>query len=384
MIKNHIGVYMKKYLILTVTAGEGHNSIAKAIENELGKNPENIIEKVDIFKEFAKPSKVKFINDGYILACKHLPKLYNLFFRMYQKRNPNRRDTAPAQGTVKKETPKLLKLIEEKNPDVIICTHFYPATIITNLRKKYEIKAKVVSILFDYTVHPFFECANGVDFMFTPDSSFNDILIKKGYREEQLKDLGLPVKTEFSEFMDKNEAREKLGFQKDLPLVMIMLGGGGFGGADKMLKKLFKCKHKIQIAVVNGKDSESKEKIDKFLQKTKTEHIIKNYGFIDFVYTLMSASDILVGKSGGVSVNESMNKNLPLALSHNLVAQEYDNMVFLTTHNACINLTKKYTLTKAVDDLCENPNKLEQIKSNIQKIKKPNATRDIVKFCEAL
>ena len=98
----------------------------------------------------------------------------------------------------------------------------------------------------------------------------------------------------------------------------------------------------------------------------------------------MSASDILVGKSGGVSVNESMNKNLPLALSHNLVAQEYDNMVFLTTHNACINLTKKYTLTKAVDDLCENPNKLEQIKSNIQKIKKPNATRDIVKFCEAL
>ena len=78
------------------------------------------------------------------------------------------------------------------------------------MRKKYEIKAKVVSILFDYTVHPFFECANGVDFMFTPDSSFNDILIKKGYREEQLKDLGLPVKTEFSEFMDKNEAREKL------------------------------------------------------------------------------------------------------------------------------------------------------------------------------
>ena len=124
MIKNHVGVYMKKYLILTVTAGEGHNSIAKAIENELSKNPENIIEKVDIFKEFAKPSKVKFINDGYILACKHLPKLYNLFFRMYQKRNPNRRNTAPAQGTVKKETPKLLKLIEEKNPDVISCTHF--------------------------------------------------------------------------------------------------------------------------------------------------------------------------------------------------------------------------------------------------------------------
>ena len=72
--------------------------------------------------------------------------------------------------------------------------------------------------------------------------------------------------------MDKNEAREKLGFQKDLPLVMIMLGGGGFGGADKMLKKLLKCKHKIQIAVVNGKDSESKEKIDKFLQDFVSSH----------------------------------------------------------------------------------------------------------------
>lgn len=375
---------MKKYLILTVTAGEGHNSIAKAIENELAKNENNVIEKVDIFKEFATPAKVKFINDGYILACKHLPKLYNMFFRMYQKRNPARRKTCPAQGTVRKETPRLLKLIEEKQPDVIICTHFYPATIITNLRKKYEINAKVVSILFDYTVHPFFECANGVDYMFTPDNSFNDILIKKGYQKDQLKDLGLPVKTEFSEFMDKNEAREKLGFEKDLPLVMIMLGGGGFGGADKMLKKLLKCKHKIQIAVVNGKDEESKKRIDTYLEKNKTQHIVKNYGFIDFVYTLMSASDVLVGKSGGVSVNESMNKNLPLALSNNLVAQEFDNMLYLTTHSACINLSKKYTLTKAIDDLCENPDKLEALKANIQKIKKPNATRDIVKFCEAL
>lgn len=375
---------MKKYLILTVTAGEGHNSIAKAIEEELSKNKDNVVEKVDIFKEFASPSKVKFINDGYILACKHLPKLYNMFFRLYQNRDPKRRKSSPAQGTVRRETPKLLRLIEEKNPDVIICTHFYPAIIITNLRKKYEIKAKVASILTDYTVHPFFECANGVDYMFTPDNSFHDILIRKGYRQEQLKDFGLPVKTEFSEFMDKFEAREKLGFDKNLPLIMIMLGGGGFGGADKILKNLLKCDHQIQIAVINGKDEESKKRIDVLLEKNKTKHIVKNYGFVDFVYTLMSASDVLVGKSGCISVNESMNKNLPLALSDNLVAQEYDNMVFLTTHNACIKLSKKYTLTKAIDDLCEHPDKLEQLKANIQKIKKPNATRDIAKFCEAL
>jgi processive 1,2-diacylglycerol beta-glucosyltransferase len=377
---------LKKYLVLTVTAGEGHNSIARALSTELSKNPENKILQVDLFKRFASISKVKLIDSGYTMVCKFIPEIYNMVFRSLQKRKPEKRDHSIAQEVVKKETKKLLKHIEDENPDVIICTHFFPAIILTNLRKEKKIdpNIKVVSILFDYTVHPFFECAIGVDYMITPDKTLHPLLIKKGYKSEQLLDYGLPVNTVFSNRIEKSNAREELGLNQDLFTVMIMLGGGGFGGTEKLVKKLLKCKTPIQILVVNGKDKESKKRIDKLISKEGIIHTVHNYGYINFVNKLMNASDLFTGKSGGVSVNESLNANLPMALTERLVAQEYDNMLYLTRNNACIKLTSKYTLLNAVEDLSKNTEILEELRKNIAKIKKPDATERISKFCEHL
>ena len=377
---------MKKYLVLTVTAGEGHNSIAKALSSELSKNPDNKILQVDLFKRFASISKVKLIDSGYTMVCKFIPEIYNMVFRSLQKRKPEKRDSSIAQEVVKKETKKLLKHIEEENPDVVICTHFFPAIILTNLRKEKKIdpNIKVVSILFDYTVHPFFECAIGVDYMITPDKTLHPMLIKKGYKPEQLLDYGLPVNTVFSNNIEKSMVRSELGLKQDIFTVMIMLGGGGFGGTEKLVKKLLKCKTPIQILVVNGKDKENKKRIDKLISKEGIIHTVHNYGYVNFVNKLMNASDLFTGKSGGVSVNESLNSNLPMALTEHLVAQEYDNMLYLNRNNACIKLTNKYNLVDAVEDLSENTERLEELRKNIAKIKKPDATERISKFCEHL
>ena len=377
---------MKKFLILTVTAGEGHNSIAKALSGKLSENPENKILQVDLFKRFASISKVKIIDSGYTMVCKFIPEIYNLVFRALQKQKPEKRDSSIVQAVIKKETKKLLKHIEQEDPDVIICTHFYPAIILTNLRKEKIINPniKIVSILFDYTVHPFFECAIGVDYMITPDKALHPILIQKGYKSEQLLDYGLPVNPEFSKSLEKSTAREELGLDPNMFTVMIMLGGGGFGGTEKLVKKLLKCETPIQILVVNGKDKESKKHIDKLISKEETIHKVHNYGYVNFVSKLMSASDLFTGKSGGVSVNESLNKNLPMALTEKLVAQEYDNMLFLNRNNACIKLTRKYNLLDAVEELSQDKHRLEELRKNIAKIKKPDATERISKFCEHL
>ena len=97
---------MKKYLVLTVTAGEGHNSIAKALSSELSKNPDNKILQVDLFKRFASISKVKLIDSGYTMVCKFIPEIYNMVFRSLQKRKPEKRDSSIAQEVVKKETKR--------------------------------------------------------------------------------------------------------------------------------------------------------------------------------------------------------------------------------------------------------------------------------------
>lgn len=374
----------RKIMILTVTAGEGHNSISKALRNKLSENPENQVKVVDLFKKYGGTAKASFINDGYIASCKYAMPIYNTIFKILQNQKPDNRNNSLSQGTVMPETPKLLQDIYLYEPDIILCTHFYPAIIITNLRKVYPIPSKVISILPDYTVHPFWECAIGVDYLVTPISNFHEELKYKGYKEEQLKDFGIPVREEFSILMDKAEARKTLNLEPNLFTVMVMLGGGGFGGTDKILRKLLKVKEPIQILMVNGKDKAGKKRVDTILKQVKTNHVVHNYGFIDFVQTAMASADVIVGKCGGITVNESLNKVKPLILNNKLAQQEADNMLFLKENGTALVMDNKNKLENIITDLMHNPEKLKGLEANIMKIRKPNALRDICAFAESL
>ena len=72
-------------LILTVSAGEGHNAMSKALELCLSQHCETKI--FDIFNHKAKFQK-KAVNDGYFWLCKVNLKLANGFYESLKKRNP--------------------------------------------------------------------------------------------------------------------------------------------------------------------------------------------------------------------------------------------------------------------------------------------------------
>ena len=294
---------MRKYLILTVTAGEGHNSMAKAIKEKLEKDPQNVVKLIDIFKAYGKPGKVFFINDGYSAACKYALPLYNLTFRNMQMADVIDKNKTVAQSWLEHETPLLLNDIYSFKPDVIIGTHFYSGIMITNLKRKFNIPAKVISLLTDYTIHPFHECATGIDYLITPTDELHKMLMQKGYKSSQLKPLGIPIRDEFSISLTKEEARTRLNINKDLFTVFISIGGGGFGGSDKILKKLLKIDRPLQIIIVNGKNKQAFKRIENIIETSETNHKIINYGYVNNMHEIMSACDVVVGKCGATSLN---------------------------------------------------------------------------------
>lgn len=373
---------MKKIMIVTVTAGEGHNSIAKAVKGFLEENPNNKVKLIDLFKKYSPILKQKIINEGYMAACKYAMPIYNYIYKTLQSTQPKKRNKVAAQGTVLKESTGLLQDIYLFEPDVIICTHFAGSIIISNLRKLYSIPAKTISIVTDYTVHPFWEASIGVDQIIYPTETLTDTLIYKGFKPEQLFPIGLPVKKEFSETFDKNLAREELGLDQQMFTILLMFGGGGFGQNVKVFKQLLKVKRPLQIMVVNGKDTQSKKKIDLLVRQSKTKHKVFNYGFINFVSKAMSAADILVGKAGGISVTESLNKCLPMLLPLNLAEQEKANMNFLVQSGAALNYSSKSPLIKTLTHLYDDREKLETLKQGTLQTRKPRAIFDIVEMVD--
>ena len=102
---------MKKFLIFTVTAGNGHNSAANAVKEQLEKQGAEV-KVVDLLHEFCKSKSFIWVQEtGYGIAVKYLTRVYNWFFRHYQKADPKKYYKSPVQSGLYKFYDKVLKLI---------------------------------------------------------------------------------------------------------------------------------------------------------------------------------------------------------------------------------------------------------------------------------
>ena len=105
---------MKKFLILSVTAGNGHNAAAKVMKAKLEEKEKDVeVKIVDILKEYSTPMKFWTADSGYNISVSKLRPIYNYFYNVYKKKNPNKRYSCAAQGASLSITKGLLKEILE-------------------------------------------------------------------------------------------------------------------------------------------------------------------------------------------------------------------------------------------------------------------------------
>lgn len=347
---------MKRILILTVTAGNGHNACAKGMKEKLESIGGVEVKVVDLLKSFSTPLNVWTVDKGYNIAVGKLRPLYNLFYEHYKRSNPKNRFKCKAQSTVLSVLNGLLKEIYEFKPDVIYGTHFYAGMAITNLRLVYDIPCKVIISNLDYVNSPFWEACIGVDYFAIPNKDFVDESIEEGFKKEQLLPVGLPVNEKFIKEVSKTEARKELGIGQDTFTIMIMFGGGHWGGGFKILKQLLSVlkvrKEKTQLIMINGKNKSSFEKVKKL--KVPENINVLNVGFTDKVDLYMSASDVVISKVGGPSSTEMINKGIPVIATEKLPAQEKYNLIYLKKKGIATSFKNSVELKKELFTLIEN------------------------------
>ena len=374
-----------KILLLTVSAGEGHNSMCRALTNYFKDTYDDIeLKQVDLFKDGEKTRKKKLanwmVNDGYFTLVKYAIKFANHNFEKLKVRNIHKKANSLRGNFIKPASPYIEEVINDFKPDAIFCAHTFAGIIVTDLRKKGNqnaLKARVVTVVSDYDVAPYTELLTEVDYIVTPSDDFDDVLIAKGFDIKKRISLGIPVQTKFSKKIDKNEAKKELNLDLNKKTVMMMSGGVGFGNIAKLVLNLNKCKSDFQIVCVCGRNEKLKKQLESLKAKGKIKKDITIFGFVNNVDVIMSASDVLIGKIGGVAIAEAFNKFLPIIANKKLPFQEYDNMVFLKERNACEYISNNKEAYKVVDNFFLDEEKYQLMQSQIKSIRKPNASRDI-------
>ena len=369
----------KKILIFTVTAGNGHNSNAKAVKEHLQTlEPNAQIEVVDVLKSYSSKLNTWVADGGYSLAMQLLPEVYDKFYNLYLKKPSKDRYACAAQGVAMSIVDGIYKKSCEFQPDVIYCTHFYPAIAITNLRLECSIPSKVFVTSLDYVNSPFWEACIGVDYFNIPNQEFADNCLARGFKKEQLLTFGIPVKEQFLSVTDKKLARKELGLDQDKFTAMVIFGGGQWKGGIKIFESLAKIAEKdLQIIMINGKNKQDYEKIEKIKDSLPCK--VSNVGFTNKVDKYMDASDVVVTKAGGLVLTECISKLKPMILTQKVYGQERLNAKYLIDKDIALSFKNGKDLKSKIEKFKNDQDFYNASVESLKKLRR-NAIDDLCKF----
>lgn len=360
-----------RVLILSSSAGNGHNSTANRLKNKILENDTNaVVEIVDAYKSFSSPLKAWIMEKGYFFACNHFVSIYNYFFKKSENSKPEDRDKSKANKDTYCLLYGMLKKIYDFKPDVIISTYIFCSVALTNLKRYYEIPAVTMCMTLDYGISPYWQCCcRGLDYMFLTGEYMVEPFKKLGYNENQLIVSGIPIADNFFVQKEKNQSRSTLNLEENLFTVLVMKASFFPVNVNDLFKQFAKIKNKIQIVIVNGKDTKSKTKIDKLIKKHNLIHNIVNIGFTNQIVDYINSADIVLGKAGGLSTTEQISLGVPGLIVDKLPAQEIYNKDYLIKNKAALGVTKN-NIAKNIQLLIDDKNLYNNLKTNALNIRK--------------
>lgn len=361
-----------KVLIISVKAGFGHHSTAHAIIDYL-EDRDVHCEMLDTF-EYINPVLADSIDNGYLFSTKYIPELYGKAYDRLDKREEKYDKRSLIAVLSKLVSHKLKDFIKSYNPDVIVGTHSYACMLMTYLRDKEIVNCPLVGIVTDFTVHPFWESTE-LDYYVTADKMLENQLRKKGIPSEKMLPYGIPIKKSFSNKMPKEDARKELGIA-DKTTILLMMGSMGFGNIAKDMKAIDEFDADFQILCVCGNN----EKTLREIEASNWKKTVIPFGFVNNVDVMMDAADFIITKPGGLTTSEFLAKELPAVIMNPIPGQEYRNTEFLVNNGAAIMVTDTFSLDEALFEILKSPWRLELLKKSVEKLAKPNSTRDVCEY----
>ncbi len=367
-----------KILILSVTAGEGHNSTAKALREEFERMGTECTV-LDTF-QYISPPLAKFLSEGYLLVTEKARHAYKVGYRLAEKRRGS--EKAVTHLVDMAFAGDIVDFINSDDYGVILFTHPFAGMILDYLKETKMLSLPTVGILTDFTFHPYWEDCTRNDYVITPAEGVLLQGLRKGFRPEQILPYGIPIRPDFLTNTPKAEAREKLGLDPDTTTILIMGGSMGYGNLGQTVEQIDAISYgqDFQMVVVCGNNGEAKAEIDGLTEAGKLRHRVLTTGFVNYVSMLMDAADCIVTKPGGLTTSESLTKGLPMVIVNPIPGQEQRNTEFLLNNGAACAASKTCPIDECLYQLLTSPARLDAMGQCVRALSKTGATERVCRF----
>ena len=371
---------MKKVIIFYASYGGGHLSAARSIKENIETNYEDIDVKLIDCMEYVNKTVNKITTKAYSEMAKKAPKTWGRVYWKSQK-GPLAQISTTSNKIL---SIKLYKLLKDFEPNLIISTHPFGSQMCAYLKKHGKLNAKIATVMTDYAPHDQWLVFNKyVDYYFVSHDGMKKELHEKGIPNEKIFATGIPLSNKFLLKYDKPTILKNFGLSPDKKTVLFF-GGGEFGLGKTQTFKIFKsfveCPENIQIVAISGKNQKMKEAFENLVENLNKTDSVKILEYTNQVPELMSISDLVVTKPGGLTTTESLASGLPIVVINPIPGQEEENASYLEKNKVAIWLKKDDNVEVILKDLFSNPEKMQEMKIRARLLAKKNSTKDICRI----
>ena len=349
-----------KILILSASIGSGHTKAAESLQKIFG-------DSAQVVDFMAKDiSTLNWLTKKfYLAALRFIPDLYDRIYKFADGRKVG--VSARFLSSALMYLP-FARLLDEFNPDIVICTHPFPeaaASLWKFLHAKSARNFLLAAVLTDYSLHEIW-IFEEVDAYFVATPEMKRKLAAHCRTGQKIFATGIPIGAEFGA-IKKSPANKRT-------TILIMGGGLGLGSIEETLLELNRIDKPLRIVVVAGQNEQLLARLKRF----RSLHELEICGYVADVHRLMAAADLLITKPGALTMTEAFAAGLPLILHAPIPGPEALNAAYATAHGAAIAVGDK-KISAVVSELLNEPARLDKMRRCAKKIARPLAATEIAR-----
>ena len=364
----------KRVLILSASVGSGHVKAALALERAMRARTD--VEEVlcDDSLDHTNLLHRQFYSTLYSKLSTIMPEFLGWWYERSD--DPWVADKSRLAIDLPQALP-LMNLVKDFRPDIILCTHFMPAGVISWLIGNGKLDAQLGVVVTDFHFHAFW-ITRAFNWYFVAQEEDKIHMEALGLPSDRIEITGIPVDPEFARPVDAAAVLLRHGLKPGRPTLLIAGGALGMSPASAVVRQILQLDRDFQAIIVCGRNEEMLAEISALVKDRPDDFRV--FGYTTEISDFMAVASILLSKPGGMTTAEALARGLPMVILDPIGGQEERNSDVLLECGAALKCTELTLITHKLRLLLDDPEKLLRMSNNARTLGRPNAAADIARI----
>ncbi|MGH9343707.1 MAG: MGDG synthase family glycosyltransferase [Terriglobia bacterium] len=365
---------MHRILILTTSHGASHRRASEALKKAfLSLQADLNVEIADAIEHCARWFRIYY--DSYTIPLRYWPSLW----RWIESRQHRSASTTPGWLYRLGGRP-LFRHLGRFAPDVVIATEVGVCELAALHKRQARARYFLVGLeLMDFNlawVQP------EVDLYPVVHADLGEELAAAGAPRAKILDCGMPIDLVYANLPNRAEVRSRLDLDGDIPILLVLFGGTGFGDTRRIVAELGKVQTPFQVVFIAGKNAALAAQLQRLIRQMPARPTgqlgpkwpeWRVLGWVNNMQDWMAAADLLLSKPGGGTVMEAAACGLPLLAFDPLPGNEERICRWLEKWQVGIWVQSSSEIAPVVERLLADAGERSRLRDRASSIARPRA-----------